>query len=279
LLQEGIMTVLPGKMRRFAGEVVLALAALILFASGALAACAAVAAAPPLWTPVSFSAASLPPDHVGLTFLGHASFRIESPGGITAVTDYNGYIRPERLPDIVTMNHAHSTHYTDSPDPGIKLVLRGWDPGGGIPDHDVTLGDMHVHNVPTNIRDGGGTEFGGNSIFVFDTGDLCIAHLGHLHHTLTPQHLAQLGPVDVLLTPVDGTWTLSHDDMIEVIESIHPALVIPMHYFSGRSLDVFIAGEAGRYPVRRNETPSIALARAELPKRTEILILPPRSSF
>lgn len=277
------MSVLPGTMRRLAGKVVLAFAALILSASAALAACAAVAGAPSLWSPVSFTAASLPPGHVGLTFLGHASFLIESPGGITAVTDYNGYIRPERLPDIVTMNHAHSTHYTDSPDPGIKLVLRGWDPGGGVPDHDVTLGDMHVHNVPTNIRadiqGGGGTEFGGNSIFVFDTGDLCIAHLGHLHHTLTPQHLAQLGPVDILLTPVDGTWTLSHDDMIEVIESIHPALVIPMHYFSGRSLQAFIAGEAGRYPVRRNDSPSIALARAELPKQTEILVLPPRSSF
>jgi hypothetical protein len=258
------MTVLPGKMRRFAGEVALAFAVLILSASGALAACAAVAAAPSLRIPASFTAASLPPGHVGLTFLGHSSFLIESPGGITAVTDYNGYIRPERLPDIVTMNHAHSTHYTDSPDPGIKLVLRGWDPGGGVPDHNVTLGDMRVHNVSTNIRDGSGTEFGGNSIFVFDTGDLCIAHLG---------------PVDVLLTPVDGTWTLSHDDMIEVIESIHPALVIPMHYFSGRSLETFIADEAGRYPVRRNETPSIALARAELPKRTEILILPARSSY
>jgi L-ascorbate metabolism protein UlaG (beta-lactamase superfamily) len=273
------MTVLPGKMRRFAGEVALAFAVLILSASGALAACAAVAAAPSLRIPASFTAASLPPGHVGLTFLGHSSFLIESPGGITAVTDYNGYIRPERLPDIVTMNHAHSTHYTDSPDPGIKLVLRGWDPGGGVPDHNVTLGDMRVHNVSTNIRDGSGTEFGGNSIFFFDTGDLCIAHLGHLHHTLTPQHLAQLGPVDVLLTPVDGTWTLSHDDMIEVIESIHPALVIPMHYFSGRSLETFIADEAGRYPVRRNDSPSIALARAELPKQTEILILPPRSSF
>jgi L-ascorbate metabolism protein UlaG (beta-lactamase superfamily) len=273
------MTVCPGRLRRRVGSVVLAAAALLLSAPGVLAACAAVAALPPLWTPVSVAAASLPPGHVGLSFLGHASFLIESPGGVTAVTDFNGYIRPDRLPDIVTMNHAHSSHYTDSPAPGIKLVLRGWDPGGGIPDHDVTLGDMHVHNVPTNIRDGAGTEFGGNSIFVFDAGDLCIAHLGHLHHTLTPQHLAQLGPVDVLLTPVDGTWTLGHEDMIEVIESIRPALIIPMHYFSGRSLETFIADSAGRYPVRRNATPSVALARAELPKRTEILILPARSSY
>src|SRR5262249_40425799 len=156
---------------------------------------------------------------VGLTFLGHASFLLQSPSGVTIVTDYNGYNRPDFVPDIVTMNHAHPTHYTDFPDPGIKLVLRGWDPGGGVAHHDLDFGDVHIHNVPTNIRDwGGGTEYAGNSIFVFDVAGLCIAHLSHLHHTLTPQHLAELGPVDILLAPIDGTWTLSHEDMIAVIE-------------------------------------------------------------
>jgi L-ascorbate metabolism protein UlaG (beta-lactamase superfamily) len=248
-------------------------------APSAQAACAAVAGLTPPWRAASLDTAALPPGHVELDFLGHASFLIESPGGVTAVTDYNGYIRPDVTPDIVTMNHAHSTHYTDSLDPAIKVVLRGWDNGSGVPDYDVTFGDMRVHNVPTNIRAGDGTEFAGNSIFVFDVADLCIAHLGHLHHTLTPQHLAQLGPVDVLLTPVDGTWTLGHDDMMQVIDAISPALIVPMHYFSGRSLDAFIAGTQGRYPVRRNQGSSTVLTRATLPRHTEILILPARSSY
>ena len=251
-----------------------------LAASAADAACAAVAGLPRGWTTASFDTAAVPPGHVGLSFLGHASFLIESPGGITAVTDYNGFIKPDVTPDIVTMNHAHPAHYTDNPDPAIRLVLRGWDAGGGAPDYDVTFGDMRIHNVSTNIRRAdGGTEFAGNSIFVFDVADLCIAHLGHLHHTLTPRHLAQLGPVDVLLTPVDGSWTLSHDDMISVIEAIRPALVIPMHYFSGRALDAFIADAGGRYAVRRNQGSSIVLSRAALPKRTEILVVPARSAY
>ncbi len=266
-------------LRRSVERCLLAGILMFLAAPAAQAACAAVAG---LWLPriaASFDIAAVPPGHVGLSFLGHASFVIESPGGITAVTDYSGFIRPAAVPDIVTMNHAHPSHYTDSPDPAIKLVLRGWNTGAGVPDYDVSFGDMRVHNVPTNIRDGAGTEFAGNSIFVFDVADLCIAHLGHLHHTLTPQHLAQLGPVDILLTPVDGTWTLGHDDMIEVIESIRPALVIPMHYFSGRSLENFIADSNGRYPVRRNEGPSVILSRAALPKRTEVLVIPPRSQY
>src|SRR5471032_758972 len=124
----------PHAMRRLAGRSVLAAMLLWLTAPGVQAACAAVAAAPPPWLAASLTA-TVPPGRVGLSFLGHASFLIESPGGVTIVTDYNGFIKPAFTPDIVTMNHAHSTHYTDSPDPGIKLVLRGWDPGGGVPDH------------------------------------------------------------------------------------------------------------------------------------------------
>ena len=46
----------------------------------------------------------------------------------------------------------------------------------------------------------GGTERHGNSIFIYAIGDLCIAHLGHLHHRLTKDHLDELGRIDVLMT-------------------------------------------------------------------------------
>ena len=55
----------------------------------------------------------------------HASFIIESPGGTRIVTDYAGY-SGGILPDAVTMNRAHTSHFTDAPDPAIEHVLRGW---------------------------------------------------------------------------------------------------------------------------------------------------------
>jgi hypothetical protein len=76
--------------------------------------------------PAALRLAALNSDQVRLTFVGHATFLIESPQLVRIVTDYNDYVRPPVLPDIVTMNHAHSTHYTDRPDPAIKYVLRGW---------------------------------------------------------------------------------------------------------------------------------------------------------
>src|SRR5437763_13474316 len=88
-----------------------------------------------------------PEGGVGLTFLGHASFLIESPQGVTIVTDYNGVIRAPVVPDIVTMNNAHPTHYTDAVEPGVKFVLRGWEQAGGIATHHLDYRDIKNHNV------------------------------------------------------------------------------------------------------------------------------------
>jgi len=243
----------------------------------AAGACAApIAHLPPLLRLASYEPALASEEAVvGLSYLGHSSFLITSPAGVTVVTDYNGILRPTEPPNVVTMNHAHTMHYTDDIDPGIKLVLRGWDTGEGPPHYDVKFGDVRIRNVPTNIRSGyGTTEYGGNSIFIFIAGDLCIAHLGHLHHTLTPEHLAALGQIDVLLTPIDGAFTIDQHDMIETIEAIHPALVIPMHYFSEAVLDRFVERVKDRYPVHFSKVASVTLARGDLPKPTEVLVLP-----
>src|SRR5437763_9129528 len=109
-------------------------------------------------------------DQVRVSYSGHSTFLIESPQGVRIATDYNDYIRPAMLPDIATMNHAHDSHFSYHPDPRIPHVLRGWGPSPQQPArHDVTVRDVHVRNVPTNIRTwNGGSELHGNSIFVFE---------------------------------------------------------------------------------------------------------------
>jgi L-ascorbate metabolism protein UlaG (beta-lactamase superfamily) len=214
---------------------------------------------------------------VELTYLGHSSFLIVSPGGATAVTDYNGVHRAPFAPDIVTMNNAHSTHFTDYVEPGVKHVLRGWPTGSAtMAVHDLTYLDMRVRNVPTNARDWeGGTRVAGNSIFVFEVAGLCIAHLGHLHHRLEAVHLAELGPIDVLLVPVDGSYTLAQPLIAEVIDQVGPRLVIPMHVFSEQRLAQFLALIEERYPVEWSAGPTAVLARESLPQRGT-LVLPGR---
>jgi len=236
-----------------------------------------VAASPPRAIPAAFGQAALHDDQVGITFVGHATFLIESPGGVRIATDYNDFIRPAVTPDVATMNRAHATHHSYAPDPGIRHVLRGWDAPGKAARHDLQVGDVRVRNVPTNIRDeDGGTRLYGNSIFVFETAGLCIAHLGHLHHPLEPEHLRDLGRIDVVLAPVDGSWTLNRDDLLGVLAALNAPLVVPMHYFGPETLGRFLDKARDRFEVRFGETPTIVLSRVTLPLQPRIVVLPGR---
>jgi L-ascorbate metabolism protein UlaG (beta-lactamase superfamily) len=236
-----------------------------------------VAGNTPRVMPASLRLAALAADQVRLTFIGHSTFLIESPKLVRIATDYNDYVRPPMTPDIVTMNRAHSTHYTERPDPGIKHVLRGWREDGAPVGHDVTYQDVHIRSVATNIRDwNGGTMRHGNSIFVFEVGSLCVAHLGHLHHTLTQQQLNEIGRVDVVLVPVDGSLTLDLDGMVEVLQSLKAPLMIPMHYFSSGTLNRFLDRVREQYDVENADTPSIVVSRATLPTKPKFLVLPGR---
>jgi L-ascorbate metabolism protein UlaG (beta-lactamase superfamily) len=228
--------------------------------------------------PVVPAAAEAPgSDEVRITYVGHATFMIESPKLVRIATDYNDYVRPLTLPDIATMNHAHSTHFTDRPDPDIKFVLRGWRNDGAPANHDLTYADVRVRSVATNIRDwNGGTEKNGNSIFVFEVGHLCIAHLGHLHHTLTPQQLEDIGHVDVLLVPVDGGYTLDLDGMVEVVRAIKAPLMVPMHYFNSSTLRRFLNLVSQDYDVEFAATPTVVVSKATLPAKGRFLVLPGR---
>ena len=261
-------------MLRGALTILAAGATLVGMAGAALASCFPVAQSPQGIPPAGFQTIALPAKgEVRLSFLGHSSFLIETPGGVSAITDYNGSVRAAEPPDVVTMNNAHSTHYTDFVEPGVTHILRGWDPGGGMAVHDLTEGDMHVRNVPTNVRDYGGTRYNGNSIFVFEIADLCIAHLGHLHHTLTDTHLGELGYIDVLLVPVDGSFTMAQELMVEVIQQIGPTVVIPMHYFSSHTLGRFIAMIEQTYEPLYSETATVTLSSLKLPYH-KVLVLP-----
>jgi L-ascorbate metabolism protein UlaG (beta-lactamase superfamily) len=154
--------------------------------------------------------------------------------------------------------------------------LRGWAPDSKNPKPiDLTYKDVRVRNVFTNIRTWtGDTEFYGNSIFVFEIVNLCIAHLGHLHHTLTQQQLDEIGKVDVVLVPVDGNYTLDLDGMIEVLHALKAPLMIPMHYFGSVTLGRFLARIGKEWPVETRAMPSLVVSKATIPAAPKVVVLP-----
>ena len=234
-----------------------------------------VATRPPFLGPATLRFAALERDQVRINYVGHSTFLIESPQLVRIATDYSDGVRPPILPDIATMNHAHSSHYTLSPDPGIKYVLHGWADDEKPARIDLQYKDVRVRNVPTNIRTfEGGTERHGNSIFIFEVANLCIAHLGHLHHTLTQQQLNEIGRVDIVLVPVDGSYTLDLDGMVEVLHSLKASLMIPMHYFSAYTLDRFLQRVRLEWDVEVAEIPSLVVSKSSLPAKPKVLVLP-----
>lgn len=211
---------------------------------------------------------------VEITYVTHSTFRLRTAAGVSIATDYAGYAGPGPLPTVVTMNHAHETHFTPFPDPEIEYVLRGWNPEGGAADHYLTVADVLIRNVPTDIRSwGGGIERDGNSIFIFEVADLCIGHLGHLHHKPDAEQLARIGRLDVVFAAVDGGTTLDLPSMIEVLKDLRASLVIPMHYFGAGSLNVFLAGMAGDFDIRVSRSPTIQVSLRNLPQQPTVLVL------
>ena len=219
-------------------------------------------------------------DRVRIQYIAHASFLIQGHGGTDAITDFTGFIgSADFIPDVVTMNKAHETHWTAFPDPAIPHVLPGWGEefGEGV-EHYLDMGDMVVRNVSTDIRSRFGTpaEAKGKSIFVFETAGLCVGHLGHLHHMPTDEQFAALGRVDVLLAPVDGGYTLPLPRMIELVKRLRSSIVIPMHWFGDGTLQVFLAAMEEEFAVVRTEDSALTVSLDTLPGQPTVMVLRPR---
>jgi L-ascorbate metabolism protein UlaG (beta-lactamase superfamily) len=215
---------------------------------------------------------------VRLTYIDHSMFLLQTKGGLSAATDFTGFIGNTTLiPDIVTMNNAHDSHWTPFPDAGIPHILEGWRTNGIPAEHHLDLGEMLVRNVTTDIRSrgGGGIVEDGNSIFVFEVAGLCIGHLGHLHHEPDDAQFAALGRLDVVMAAVDGGLTLDLPTMTRVLKRLKSSIVIPMHWFSYGSLDRFLAGMQDEFDIRRAAPHSIEVSLRSLPDRPTVIVLTP----
>jgi len=221
--------------------------------------------------------AQVPAERVLIHYVAHASFLIRSHGGLNMVTDFTGFTGSAPLiPDVVTMNHAHDTHWTANPDPAIPHVLPGWGEFGKGIDHNLDLGEVLIRNVSTDIRSQwSGTEPNGNSIFIFEVAGLCIGHLGHLHQIPTTEQYAEIGRLDVVMVPVDGGYTMRLAEMMDIVSRLRSSIVIPMHWFSGFSLTDFLDGMSEEFAVVEVGGPALEVSRDRLPSRPTIMVLRP----
>ena len=240
--------------------------------------CLAMAGAPPRAVPVSLRRVAARPEEVAITYVGHSTYYIDTPGGVRIATDFNGAYRTGRLPDVVTMNRAHSTHYTLFPDPKIKHVLQGWGENGQPAHIGLRVDDVYIRNVTTDIRryygEGSGGEMirDGNSIFIFEVAGLCIGHLGHLHHKLDETHFAAIGRLDIVMVPIDGTYTMSLDGVSEITRRLRSSVVLPMHRFA-TPLEEFMRLIGQQFAIDQRGERTLKISRDTLPSTPTVIIL------
>ena len=240
--------------------------------------CLAMAHAPPRATPVSLHAADAKAGEVAITYAGHSTYYIDTPGGVRIATDFSGAYTTGRLPDVVTMNRAHGTHFTLFPDPHIHHVLHGWGDDGQPAKIAERIGDVFIRNVTTDIRryfgDGPDGEMikDGNSIFVFEVAGLCIGHLGHLHVKLDDSQFAAIGRLDIVMVPIDGTYTMSLDGIADITRRLRASVVLPMHRFMTPLAD-FMRRIGQQFAVDMRTERTLTISRDTLPSTPTVVIL------
>ncbi len=228
--------------------------------------------------PVAFRQAANASDEVAITYGGHSTYFIDTPGGLRIATDYSGAYQIGRLPDVVTMNRAHSTHYTLFPDPRIAHVLHGWGEDGQPAKISEHIGDVYIRNVTTDIRRYFGDYSGadmikdGNSIFIFEVAGLCIGHLGHLHVKLDDTHFAAIGRLDIVMVPIDGTYTMSLDGISDITRRLHASVVLPMHRFA-TPLEDFMERIGKDFEIDQRGERTLRISRETLPSTPTVIIL------
>lgn len=211
-----------------------------------------------------------------IKWYGHAAFLITSDQGIKVITDpyepgaFGGQLSYGRIKDhadIALVSHEHDDH-NFTKDLGSPEIIRG--PGSNV-SKGISIKGISVFHDPSK-----GSERGINTIFTFNVSGVQVCHLGDLGHVLSPKELAEIGPVDLLITPVGGFYTIDAKEATRIVEGMNPRVVIPMHFktekcgFPIAPVDDFLKGKAR---VRRLNASEVSYDKASLPQQTEIVAL------
>ncbi len=198
---------------------------------------------------------------------GHASFTITASDGTVLVTDpydpsgYGGvltYDQGKDSADAVLVSHDHDDHNYVKGLPGSPQVIKGSD----------QVKNIQIKGVPTHHDESGGSERGDNVVFSFSVDGINICFMGDLGHQLSAEQVSALGPVDLLLIPVGGTFTVDSDGAVKVAEALSPSLIIPMHFKTAKcelpiaEIDGFLSKMANVKQLQQSE---IELSTDKLP--------------
>jgi len=160
--------------------------------------------------------------------IGHSCVWFADKAGRRLVTDpcrpgaLGGRVwtAPPPPADIVTVSHYHEDHGWLGAVEGAPEILDQTGSALGI---DVTFfTTAHDHD--------GGCISGLNHMYRFMMDGYAVLHPGDIGVLPDAEQCEAIGPVDVLLLPVGGNYTVSPAEALEFAKRLSPRWVIPMHY-------------------------------------------------
>ena len=169
-----------------------------------------------------------------IEYLGHSCFKLTESTGTSVVCDpYGdvGYVMPQVCADAVTVSHRHYDHDNTAAVGGSPTVIDA--------ENVRSLPGVEISAVKSFHDGQRGKTRGENVIFKFRMDGIDVCHLGDLGEACTAELIDSILPVNVLLIPVGGNYTIDAEMAKEYVDRIMPDIVIPMHYRTkGCNLDI-----------------------------------------
>lgn len=212
-----------------------------------------------------------------ITCIGHAKFLLELDCGMRLVTDpYDepcGYpVQPLRA-DAVLVSHGHHDHNAVET---ITDYTRVIDTAGV---HTLNP-DVKVTAVQADHDDAGGSKRGKTLLFLLEAEGLRVAHLGDLGHLPTKEQIDALAPLDVLMVPVGGFYTIDAATAKKTAELMKAKVVLPMHYKTSANASWPISGVEAFTSLYNGGVETLNLLRVtaeDMPCQPKVAVLAPRS--
>lgn len=212
-----------------------------------------------------------------IKWYGHAAFLITSDQGIKIIIDpyepgaFGGQLSYGKIKDpadIVLISHDHADHNYTKDLTGSPQIVKG---SGSKTVKGIVIKGISTYHDPSK-----GSERGTNTLFTMKIDQIQLCHLGDLGHVLSDQELAEVGPVDILLTPVGGFFTIDPSEATRVAQQIKPKILIPMHFKTSKCgfpiapVEDFLKGKKN---VQRPKTNEMTFHYTNLPSEMEIVVL------
>lgn len=196
---------------------------------------------------------------VKLTWLGHSTFRIETPGGKTVLVDpwvMGNPMCPDREKrlskvDVMLCTHGHFDHIGDAVEIAKKhnpavvgiFELCTWMQKKGVQNTSAmnkggtqTVGDIKVtmvHAVHScGIQDGDEIVYGGEAcgyVIEFENG-VKIYHAGDTNVFSDMTIIRELYQPEIVMLPIGDHFTMSPREATYAAGLLRPKVVIPMHF-------------------------------------------------